>query len=181
MDDELFRKKLTEVAVWEIPKSNKDTSVASRRRRGRRSNEELFQDEHEQQFLEEHGGINPTYPPNILSVKAQSCDCPDCGKVCANGRKVDYRLHQKNDKRVWREHCMECRKFKNPFNGKFELTGSAASIKFNEFMRGSKMKYNTKANQERRRYMIEHSDDKTVIEDEQSKITFYHHNKSETK
>ena len=70
---------------------------------------------------------------------------------------------------------MTCRMFENPYTGEFNLTGPAASIKFNDFMRGSKGVYKTQANERRaNRMLTQPKEVKHQIEDSESVITFYH-------
>jgi len=171
MDHEEFKRKLTEVADWCIPKTEKETTVTAKRR-GRRSKEQEYQELREQIFNEEFQGVNQTIPLMVTDVKRAAVTCEDCGDYCPNGRETEARLHVKNHKRAWRQKCLTCKRWQNPFNGKFELQGAAASVKFNDFMRESKMRYKTKGNQERQRYMTEN---KTVIETDTETITFYHH------
>lgn len=179
MDDKLFKQKLTEVAEWRIPKTVTGTisgDAKRPRKPGRPTKEELYQDEHEQVFLEMFDGTNPTFPPQITQVKRTACECADCGRTCPNGRETEAKLHQKNGKKAWRQKCVTCGMFQNPFNGKFELQGSAASIKFNDFMRETKGAYNTQGNQQRQRVMLT----KTILESDQETITFYHDENKET-
>ena len=74
MDDKKFKELLSQVADWQIPKlSQTEIKEARQRNRGRRSNEELYQEEHEETFLELFEGHNPTMAPELLKVKNQSC------------------------------------------------------------------------------------------------------------
>jgi hypothetical protein len=65
--------------------------------------------------------------------------------------------------------------FQNPYTGEFNLTGPAASIKFHDYMRGSKGVYKTQANERRANHMLtQNKEVKAQIEDGESIITFYH-------
>lgn len=147
MDDEEFKRKLSEVAEWKLPDTPRETSLNAKKKRGRKSNEEQYMELREELFHEEFGGVNPTYAPMLTRVKYKPTTCEDCGECCPKGREKEAKLHKKNGKTVWRQKCVTCNKFQNPFNGKFELTGSAASIKFNDFMRETKGVYKTKGNE----------------------------------
>lgn len=158
MDDELFRQKLTEVAEWKIPDTPRETSLNQKKKRGRKSAEEKYQDEHEEIFMELFEGTNPTYPPMLTKVRRCAINCDDCGAHCPSGREKEAKLHEKNGKAVWRQKCLTCNKYQNPFNGKFELTGTAASVKFNDFMRETKGAYKTQGNTEREKVKVSEDD-----------------------
>jgi len=155
MEDKEFRRRLSEVAEWKLPETQKETSVAARKKRGRKTVEEKYQDEHEEVFMELFNGVNPTYAPMLTKVKRCATTCQDCGEHCANGREKEARLHQKNGKAAWRQKCLTCNKFQNPFNGKFELIGQAASIKWNDFMRETKGARKTQGNEKRKEVVVE--------------------------
>ena len=177
MRDEEFKKKLSEVADWEIPKTPRETSLNNRKKRGRKSNEDEYMELREEIFHKEFDGVNNTIPPMLTRVKRCPTTCEDCGRECAQGRETEAKLHQKNGKSVWRKKCLTCGKFQNPFTGEFNLTGSQASIKFNDFMRETKGVYKTRGNEERRKVMLEKTkveQTKTVVENEHETITFYH-------
>lgn len=178
MDDKEFRRRLSEVAEWKIPDTPRETSLNQKKKRGRKSNEDEYMELREEMFYEEFGGVNPTYPPMLTRVKRQASCCEDCGVTCPNGRETEAKYHQKNGKAVWRQKCLTCNRFQNPFNGKFELTGTAASIKFNDFMRETKGAYKTKGN-ERRKEVTVVDTEKTVIENDTEIITFHHDSKQE--
>lgn len=154
MDDKEFRRRLSEVADWKIPETQQETSNNAKKKRGRKSNDEIYMELREQIFHEEFDGINNTIPPMLVKVKRCSTTCDDCGEHCPNGREKEAKLQEKNGKRAWRQKCVTCGKFQNPFNGKFELTGSAASIKFNDFMRETKGAYKTQGNEARESVLI---------------------------
>lgn len=142
MDDELFRKKLSEVAKWMIPAPTK-TQKADKglRKRGRKSIEELYQDDAERKFLEENGGINPTLPPEVIELNCQPRICEDCGKSCENGRHVDYKLIKSNNKMFVRPHCITCNKHQDPYTKEFCLNGTQASIKWQSYMKPVKTRH----------------------------------------
>lgn len=154
MDDEEFRRKLSEVAEWKIPDTPRETSLNAKKKRGRKSNEEQYMELREEIFYEEFDGVNSTYAPMLTRVKRAACTCEDCGCHCPNGRETEAKLQEKNGKRAWRKKCITCGKYENPFTGEYELTGSAASIKWNDFMRETKGVYKTKGNQARESVII---------------------------
>jgi len=174
MKDEDFKKRLSEVADWIIPKTDRETTITAKKKRGRKSNEQQYMELREEIFHQEFDGINPTYPPMLTRVKRCGKNCEDCGAYCPNGRETEAKLHKKGDKKAWRKKCLTCGLYQNPFNGKFELTGSAASIKFNDFMK------ELKHNAEQKKIIINKKSASTVIENDQEKITFYHENSTNT-
>ena len=174
MDDKEFRRRLSEVAEWRIPKTEQETSIAAKRKRGRKSAEEEYMALREEIFQQEFDGINNTIPPMLTKIKAKAKDCEDCGKHCENGRQIEAKLHTKGVKQAWRKKCLTCNRFENPFTGEFNLTGAAASIKWNDFMRETKGIYKTRGNAERARLKVQQQTDKTVMSNDAETITFYH-------
>lgn len=149
MDDKLFKQKLTEVAEWRIPKTVTGTvsgDAKAPRKRGRPSQEDLYQEAHEQVFLDMFNGENPTFPPQILKVKNSKQTCPDCGVECPFGHHKEIKKYISNNKVNWRERCCVCNRWKNPYTGQFDLTNSNASQTWNAFLRDSKGIYKSKGN-----------------------------------
>lgn len=144
MDDKLFRQMLSEVADWKIPETLQETTTNAKKKRGRKSNEELYQEAREQIFQEEFDGINTTIPPLLLRIKSNPCVCDDCGAHCPEGRKKEKKLYETGarKKRNWREKCITCNKAQNPFTGKFDLTPTEASHVWTDFLRQSKTTFN---------------------------------------
>lgn len=149
MKDDEFKQKLSEVAEWRIPETvtgTKDGKAKKHRRPGRPSAEDLFLEQQEELFLEQTGGVNPTFPPQITKLKTCSTTCEDCGKFCENGRHAEKKLYQTGAKKNWRERCLTCRKFKNPFTGKFDLTYSQAPLVWTDYLKERKGTYKTEKN-----------------------------------
>lgn len=174
MNDQEFRKKLSEVADWKIPERQQETSINAKKKRGRKSAEELYQEAHEEIFLEMFDGVNPTIPPLLLRVKNQETTCEDCGKTCPNGCHKEKKLYEtgrgKVKKRNWRERCMTCGLHQNPFNGKFELTTTEASRVWTDWLRDRKGNYKGKFIKAKEEIAIKASNPNS-IEDEQGIIT----------
>lgn len=172
MKDEEFKRKLSEVAEWIIPASDNATTITAKKKRGRKSREELYQENNEQAFLEANGGINPTIAPFITKLKCQSTTCEDCGADCPNGREKEKKIYEANKKRHWREKCLTCKMFKDPYTGKFDLPIKEAALRWNNFLRESKelQKRKTQA----RKTVVVAPTPKTIIESDTEIITFYH-------
>jgi Pyruvate/2-oxoacid:ferredoxin oxidoreductase delta subunit len=144
MDPKLFEQLLTQVSDWHIEPLVKEKV---QRGPGRPSNEEIFHQDHEEEFLEKFQGINPTYPPQILKLKIKSSDCADCGKHCPEGRHLEKKQYFANRTRHWRQRCVTCGFSENPYTGKFDLNGTEASMIWNNFLRDSKQAYKSKGNE----------------------------------
>jgi len=171
MDDELFKKKLSEVAEWHIPTVSEGGFTKLPKRRGRKTNEELYQEQHEEIFLELFEGKNPTVGPVVTKVHNQPTVCEDCDKICPNGRHKEQKFYKarRKGKDHWREKCLTCGLQKNPFTGDFDCNPQKAAtywyawihdVKPNRFFKMPK----------------EPPPDPTVektIESDQEKITFY--------
>ena len=146
MKDDEFKQKLSEVAEWEIPKlSQTEIKEARQRARGRRSNEELYQEEHEQVFLELFEGVNPTYPPNLTKIKHAPTIC-ECGRVCSDGCEKEAKLYQKGKEKYWRWKCKSCGMTQDPYTGEYKLDSIKASVVWNSFLRDTKGAYASKGN-----------------------------------
>jgi hypothetical protein len=135
MDKQLFEQLLSQVADWEIPKlSPTDVREAKKRARGRGrpTNEELFQEEHEEIFREIFDGVNPTMTPELKQLKVKAIDCPDCGKHCPNGRKEEIKYYAETAGHVahQRRRCLECNRYRDPEDGTYSLPQGPACQKY---------------------------------------------------
>lgn len=146
MNNAEFKSKLSEVAVWKIPDTPRETSLNAKKKRGRPSKEELYQEEHEEVFLELFNGENPTYAPMIVKLKIAAVECNDCGRLCENGCHKEKKLYDTANKPHWRERCLTCNKARNPYTGAFDLTIAQASVVWNSYLRDSKGIYASKGN-----------------------------------
>jgi hypothetical protein len=135
MDEEQFRKRLSQVAEWSIPVI--PTEEIKKLKRGRKNNEELYQDAHQEMFNEMFNGINPTYAPKIDAVKQVSETCSDCGLICEQGRKKDFKYCQGKKKSIWREKCLNCSKYKNPYTGQFNMDSNRSQSAINSYVNGT--------------------------------------------
>lgn len=174
MNNEEFKKKLSEVAEWKIPDTPRETSLNAKKKRGRKSAEDEYQELREEMFYEEFGGVNPTYPPMLIKLKNAACTCNDCGASCPNGRKKEKKLYETGSKkkRNWREKCITCGLHQNPFTGKFELTASEAPYVWTDFLRDSKGVYKTSGNKAREELSIKAANP-NAVEDSEGIITYH--------
>lgn len=177
MDDEEFRKRLSEVAEWRIPKTEKEQTIGAKKRRGRKSNDELYMELREEIFHEEFDGINNTVPPMLVRVKVAGTICEDCGEYCPEGRHKEKKLYETGGKknRHWRERCITCDRQCNPFTGKYDLTNQKASGVWAGYLRETKGMYKTKGNMARAKVMKPEVKNNlsTVIDNDQEMIRIY--------
>lgn len=139
MDDKEFKQRLSEVAEWLIPKTPAKVSKAGKKKRKEKLDDEhieLDEDNVDEDFFKD--GINPTYPPMLTKVKRCGSNCEDCGDYCPNGREKTLKIYETKNKRGWKQKCLTCNRYQNPYNNKFELTGQAAFTKWAEYIRQHK-------------------------------------------
>ena len=151
MDEKLFREKLSQVAEWQQPKlSASDIKESQRKGRGpgRPSQEERYQEEHEEVWLDLFEGVNPTQQPELVRVMITPVDCPDCGQHCPTGRRKELKLYRNLPKHVdhWRHRCVECKRYQHPDTGEFSIEPGPAS---QVFLNWAKAQYSAKRRQAR--------------------------------
>jgi len=135
MDPELFKQKLSEVAEWELPKlSAADIKISQQKKRGkgRKTNEEKYQEEHEEVFLDLYQGINPTMVPELTKLKIKETLCPDCGDICPEGRRQEIKFYKATPGHIAhsRTRCLECKMYKHPDTGQFNIKQGPAAQTF---------------------------------------------------
>ena len=135
MTQDELKQKLAEVAEWQMPKlKDHEIAVAKQRARGRGrpSTEDLYQEEHEQVFLDIFEGVNPTHPLELVKVYIKPIDCEDCGRHCENGRQMEIKFYYEQPRQVAhrRTRCLVCNRYKDPYTGKFTLPQGPASQVF---------------------------------------------------
>jgi hypothetical protein len=134
--DEIFQK-LTEVAEFRMPKLKPhDIKISKQRSRGkgRPSNEELYQEDHEEVFLDLFQGINPTMTPELVKVNIKPKDCEDCGVHLTVSREMEIKYYKATNKHIAhrRERCLVCNKYRDPNTGLFTLPqGPACQVYLN--------------------------------------------------
>jgi hypothetical protein len=129
MDQNEFKQKLSEVALWRIPDIVKETTET--KLRGKKTNEEQYQLEHEEQFIDIFEGKNPTAPPELVGLKEEKTLCADCGNQCskAQRREIKYFRNLPGHINHTRTRCIECNMYWHPETGKFDLRpGPATSV-----------------------------------------------------
>lgn len=168
MDDEEFKRRLSEVAEWHIPTdADKPYAKTKRKKRNEQLVEMVGEDGDEEVIADT--GPNLTIPPIITKLKIQGCWCEDCGKYCENGRQTEKKIY-KTGKTHWRERCVTCKMFKHPVSGEYTMTNIEASHFFTNLNRETQGINRSKFN--KMREQVQRT--KTVIESDTATITFYH-------
>ena len=173
MDNEEFKRRLSEVAEWRVPKAEFDG--VSRRRLKSSKVKVTAPDEIscEQEFVERFGDLNPTKPLEVLEIKIKEFDCPDCHRVCTQGRVVESRLHTSNKINHWRRRCTECGFFQNPNTGAYDVPSGRSGIVWNEYMRVRGVKQRQQEREKNLELRTTDTDEKRVVENDVEKITYY--------
>jgi hypothetical protein len=135
MDKKLFQQLLSEVADWEMPRltpTDIREAKKAKRGRGRPTNEELYQEEHEDVFREIFEGVNPTHTPELKQLKVKAVDCPDCGRHCPNGRREEIKYYPETPGHVahQRRRCLECNNYRDPEFGTYDIPQGPACHKY---------------------------------------------------
>jgi hypothetical protein len=138
MKEQEYKDKLAQVAEVTLPEVAGSGHI-KRPKRGRKSNEEVYQEEHEQVFLDLFDGKNPTLQPQLVNVKIQGCMCEDCGRFCEQGRRTEKKLFQTNHPH-WRERCLTCGMNQNPNTGQFDLPNKSAAAVWAGWLRDNSEK-----------------------------------------
>lgn len=133
MNDEEYQKKLALVAKFTIPEVN-GAGNAKTPKRGRKSQEELYQEAHEEVFLDLFDGKNPTIQPVLTSVIIQACECEHCGKHCERGRHYEITKYL-SSRPHWRSRCLTCGMNQNPYTSEWDLTNKDASAHWANWLR----------------------------------------------
>jgi hypothetical protein len=170
MDNEEFKRRLTEVAEWTTPKVKFDPTSRRRLKSGDPEAPEL-------EFVQKYGLVHESMPPEIKKIKNAPVDCEDCGQHCRNGRCVEAKLHESSGVAHWRRHCATCNRTQNPWTKEYDLRSGEVGIVWNEYWRSVTVKNKTKLKKFTPVTVVPKAvsdNTKTVVEDEDSVITFYH-------
>jgi hypothetical protein len=146
MNQNEFKRRLSEFAVWEIPKiPNQKGRPADPNALNKRKTKYVpadpIIDEDEDESIEEpvdENKTNPTLGPRIKAIKVRPTTCDDCGKRCTKGRQTEAKVCENNNQRHWRETCLTCNKARNPYTNKFDVPAGAVSLVWHAYVRGHK-------------------------------------------
>jgi len=70
--------------------------------------------------------------PTLEKLKHPELACDDCNRIVVD-RKTELKVHAW-PKRHWREYCTNCKKYKNPESGKFEVSAATAPSFFRHYV-----------------------------------------------
>jgi uncharacterized protein with PIN domain len=70
--------------------------------------------------------------PVIEKLKPVELACDDCNNVVVD-RRTEIKVYAFPE-RHWREYCTNCKKFKNPESGKFEVSAATAPSFFRHYV-----------------------------------------------
>jgi hypothetical protein len=144
MDPNEFKRRLTELSVWEIPKvpngkgRPSDPNALNKRKTKYVSAITLAEDEDEEPIEEPitSSETNQTLGPVVKAVKVRPTTCDDCGRKCSKGRQTEAKVYETSEKRHWRETCLTCSKARNPYTNKFDVPAAASSLVWQAYFKG---------------------------------------------
>lgn len=137
MTKDEIRQKLAEVAEFRMPKlSGSDIKISKQKARGkgRPTNEERYQEEHEEVFLDLFNGINPTHAPELVKLNIKPQDCEGCGNHLTVSREMEIKYYKAAPNHIAhrRERCLTCNRYRDPNTGLFTLPqGPACQVYLN--------------------------------------------------
>jgi hypothetical protein len=128
MDNELFLKRLTEVAEWRRADPNnyhRDRKMVDEPPVYTEAELEAMTDTEADELYEwimawREQQPNEHLPPVIIKLKIQPTACEDCGRHCENGRRTEHKLCTTGAQH-WRHRCAECGLYKDPADGSYSL------------------------------------------------------------
>jgi hypothetical protein len=131
MDDNEFKRILSEVAEWRFEKVS-ETQIKQSRKMARGKFKPIVEGEEPEMAVQLIDGVNPTTVPILVKLKPCATNCEDCGKHCPNGREVTAKLYPSRTLgKHWRKRCVTCQRYLNKDTGKFSVTDSNASTHYN--------------------------------------------------
>lgn len=147
MDQNEFKRRLSELAIWEIPKVTDqkgrptDPYALNKRKTKYVPADPIIDEDENEESIEaaepiEENKTNPTLGPRVKAVKVRPTICDDCGKRCTKGRQTEAKVCENNNQRHWRETCLTCNKARNPYTGKFDVPTAAVSLVWHAYVRG---------------------------------------------
>lgn len=158
MDNELFLKKLSEVAEWHRPQTGPQ-GFPSVKRGTEKTNvpkpEPVTEAEldamsdaeveayYDQLIKWRESQPNDSVPPEIVKLKAPNKPCEDCGKELTEHRRVECKRYDSSGGH-WRTRCVNCTNYQNPLTKEFNISQGASHQFFIDFYRPKQGKYNSK-------------------------------------
>ena len=131
MDDAEFKRILSEVAEWRMPKVS-ETEIAKSRKMARGKHKPITEDQEFEMGVELIDGVNPTVVPILIKLKPCATVCEDCGKHCPNGREVTAKVYpSRRTGYHWRKRCVTCQRYLNKDTGEYTVPDNNASNHYN--------------------------------------------------
>ena len=127
MDNELFKQKLSEVAVWRLDKvSTTDINAGLKRARGK--TKPIQEDDEPELAVTLVDGVNPTMALTLVSLLPCATTCEDCGLHCPNGRQVTAKIYPSRALGLhWRKRCVTCQRYLNKDTGQYTVPDNKVS------------------------------------------------------
>ena len=88
-------------------------------------------------MYDQFNGINPTQPPELTKIKSCERQCPNCHKTVKGSCHTEKRFVVAAGKPHWREHCLTCDFWRNPYTGQFDVKSGEAGLIWNQYLRAS--------------------------------------------
>jgi hypothetical protein len=127
MDDNEFKRILSEVAEWRFEKVS-DTQIKQSRKMARGKFKPTVEGEEPEMAVQLIDGVNPTTVPILVKLKPCATICEDCGVHCPNGREVTAKLYPSRTLGLhWRKRCVTCQRYLNKDTGKYTVPDNNAS------------------------------------------------------
>jgi hypothetical protein len=168
MDPKLFKQRLDELAEWRYLKGDTPVSGSKRSRGRKRIKPEPETEDNVDDENSDTEQPNQTLSIQVVKMRCQAQVCDDCGRLCAEGRRIEQRIYDHTNRPHWRKHCEACGMTQNPYTGKFDLKGyetHAVWTKYNRNLNSPKLK--TKYNIE-----LQNLEQGVHYEDSEVRITF---------
>lgn len=143
MDDEEFKQKLSQVAVWRQPEIKLDgpqrRKLATLERRKTYSTS--FDQEEELENYRRFNGVQPTAAPELVELKFEPKPCEACDKTLDKMRLLTIRIIKGPGYSPHvRELCNSCVKYKDPQTGQFNIALPSAEPFFKRLYSDSRKK-----------------------------------------
>ena len=133
MDDEEFKNKLSQVAVWRQPEIKLDAVQRKKLKtlERRAAYVQHFDQEDELENYRRFNGVQPTAAPELVKLKFEPKPCEDCSRTLHKMRLLTIRIvNGPGHSPHIRELCNTCVKYKNQATGEFNIALPSAERHF---------------------------------------------------
>lgn len=137
MDKKLFEEKLSQVAEWHYPKIERSPGRPRSRPVRDPIDPDCDQDPDSDQDQDQNTPmINNTAAPEITRIKVPRSQCHNCGRQVNVACHTEKKFYHLMNRPHWREHCVTCDLWKNPYTGVFDVPSSNIGTIWNQYLRG---------------------------------------------